>query len=75
MYYCNICGVVKFLTRAENKNKPDGPSIVMECKICGKNTTYRKLIPEDLGAANSKEVSINFSNIYSELNKFRIEED
>lgn len=72
MYYCSACGVVNFLNRAENKNKPGSkPAIEMNCNVCNKITNYRRLVPEDLHAANMIEVDQEMRDLYKEILKLK----
>lgn len=56
MYYCNKCGAIFFVNRPENLEKETGPSFSSICKSCKEDATFRKLVPEDFGAANVKEL-------------------
>ena len=56
MYYCNKCGVIFFVNRPENLEKETGPSFNSICESCKEEATFRKLVPEDFGAANVKEL-------------------
>lgn len=72
IYYCNNCGHVAFLNRAENKLKPrSASSTIIECLVCKQETTYRKLVPEDLNAINTEEFNQTTKAMYSEIMKTR----
>ena len=72
IYYCNNCGHVSFLNRAENPSKPrDVSSTKIECLVCKQETTYRKLVPEDLNATNSQEFNQTTKAMYLEIMKIR----
>lgn len=67
MYYCNTCGIIRFLSRPESKTPPSGPMILLFCQICQAETTYRIVSPEDFGAANYKGVESSLRKIYKKL--------
>ncbi len=67
MYYCNGCGTIRFMTRPENRDPPNGPMILLFCKFCDAETTYRVVSPEDFGAANYKGVESSLRNLYKKL--------
>ncbi len=56
MYYCNKCGAIFFVNRPENLEKETGPSFTSVCEACKEEATFRRLVPEDFGAANVKEL-------------------
>ncbi len=56
MYYCNKCGAIFFVNRPENLEKETGPSFTTVCEACNGEVTFRRLVPEDFGAANVKEL-------------------
>ncbi|MHA2097387.1 MAG: hypothetical protein ACW99A_01765 [Candidatus Kariarchaeaceae archaeon] len=62
------------MNRAENKSKPNSlAAIQLECLVCNQNTTYRKLVPEDLNATNSQEFILTTKAMYNELMKLKEE--
>ena len=66
MYYCNNCGVVIFLNRSENANKPrELPSIQIDCMLC--KQTYRKLLPEHINSTHQKEFDQTIKAMYNEI--------
>ena len=72
MYYCNNCGHIVYLNRAENSSKPGKKaSIEMECLLCKSHTTYRKLVPEDLNSINSNEYNLTIKALYNEIMKIK----
>jgi hypothetical protein len=74
IYYCNNCGHVSFLNRAENKSKPRyAQSTIIECLVCRQETTYRKLVPEDLTAINTNEFNLTIMAMYNEIMKIKEE--
>ena len=72
MYYCSNCGVVIFYNRPDNPNKETKAYIPLECKTCGSNKGYRKMLPEFLSALNMNEFD-KFQNMVKEI--LEIEEE
>ncbi|MCE7734111.1 MAG: hypothetical protein GPJ54_04475 [Candidatus Heimdallarchaeota archaeon] len=61
-----------FLNRSENKLKPKlAASTVIDCLVCKQQTTYRKLVPEDLNAINTKEFNQTVKAMYNEIMKMK----
>ncbi len=72
IYYCNNCGHISFLNRSENKLKPKlAASTIIECLVCKQETTYRKLVPEDLSATNTREFNQTVKAMYNEIMKIK----
>ena len=67
MYYCTDCGVVRFLNRVENNDKPTRPRLELDCRYCEGITVYRKILPENIGAANRKGTQEVIKKIYEKL--------
>ena len=61
---------MSFLNRSENNLKPkSAASIIMECMVCKQETTYRKIVPKDFNAVNSREFNQTVKAMYNEIMK------
>ncbi len=67
MYYCNKCGVVVYVNRPENPKKVDSPRLNVVCLVCKQEATYRKLLPEDIHAANVVESDKKFNTLFKKV--------
>lgn len=69
MYYCNGCGLVRFLSRPENTEPPMNPLINLFCNFCQAETIYRKVLPEDFHAAHEVGVETMMKDMMKALYK------
>ena len=69
MYYCNSCGLVRFLSRPENTEPPATPMVNLFCNFCQAETVYRKVLPEDFNAAHEVGVETMMKNMMKALYK------
>ncbi|MCY3414364.1 MAG: hypothetical protein INQ03_22145 [Candidatus Heimdallarchaeota archaeon] len=55
------------MSRPENRNPPTTPMVILFCNYCQEESTYRRVAPEDIGAANDKGVDNSLRNLYKKL--------